>query len=164
MKAALAILISFFIAAATACEVPPVEQYTAADELISRTKTIALARVVKAELGSDKRNVEYSFEVITRLKGHAPENFNITGWSANGEGENIRYNEHADGQFWSNFGGRSSNAPDCEIHPAFVVGGTYLVFIEKPYHVKSFEIIQRYGGSASNRDKWLNYVQSKVAL
>jgi hypothetical protein len=44
--------------------------------------------------------------------------------------------------------------PDCRIHPNFEEGRTYLVFLDEPYHPKSFERI------ASDSDKWLQAVRT----
>ncbi len=56
-------------------------------------------------------------------------------------------------------GARLDNEQDCEIHPSFAVGQTYLMFIDKPYHRKSFELIMRTNGNSLTQDKWLQYVK-----
>ena len=162
MKLALGILLTAFAAPALACSVPPREQYTAPDELIARTETIALAKVIRAETLPDGFSVLYTFETVEQLKGKANPQFQISGWPAIWEGENRRFNDHHDESFWSNPAGRVGNAPDCEIHPTFSVGGTYLIFLNQPYHVKSFEIVIRTHGDPNSRDKWLQYVESRT--
>lgn len=145
-----------------ACYRPPREQYTPPDELISRTNVIALAKVVRAEVGEDGFEILYTFQTIKRLKGQVNEQFQILGYPAVWEGENRRFNNHFDASFWENSGGRVQNDTDCKIHPAFSVGGTYLVFLDQPYHVKSFEIVIRTHGDASKKDKWLQHVENRT--
>jgi len=144
---------------ALGCEVQPPEQYTPPDDLISRTNNIVLAKVVGAEMQSDGYSVLYTFQIVERLKGQIADRFQISGYPSIWEGENRRFNDHSDKEFWLNSGGRSANDTDCQIHPTFSVGGIYLVFIDRPYHVKSFEIIIRTHG---DKDKWLQYVESHI--
>ena len=162
MRLVVGILLTAMAFSGFACEVPPREQYTSPDELISRTKTIALAKVIKAEVAADGFEVLYTFETIKPLKGKATDRFQILGYPGVWEGENRRFNDHSDESFWSKPGGRVANMPDCKIHPTFSVGGTYLVFLEPPYHVKSFEIIIRTHGGTDIRDKWLQYVERRI--
>jgi hypothetical protein len=162
MKLLLAGSLLAFSLPALGCFQPPAEQRTAPDELISRTNNIVLARVIAAKDVHDSYGVSYTFKTVRTLKGKAPSQFQISGHPAIWEGENRRFNDHSDKEFWSNGVGRSLNDTDCQIHPTFAVGGTYLVFLDQPYHVKSFEIIVRTNGNADVRDKWLQYVDSRT--
>ena len=157
MKLIHVILILLFSSSlALACEVPPAEQNTSDDELISRTKNIVLARVMSAQL-QENGSVLYKLKTQETIKGKAEEAFEIVGgplW----EGSMEHFEHH------SIKGARLSNAPDCEIHPSFAVGQTYLLFLDKPYHRKSFEFIIRTGGSPIIQDKWLQYVKKATAL
>ena len=162
MRIAVIVLFSTLASTGFACEVPPREQYVAPDELISRTETIALAKVLRAEVTENGFEVLYSVQTTKALKGAPLEQFQVLGYPSIWEGENRRFNDHFDATFWTNSGGRLANDTDCRIHPTFSVGGTYLVFLDQPYHVKSFEIITRSQGSADERDKWLQYVESRT--
>jgi hypothetical protein len=153
-----------FAVPAYACYTPPPAQRTHADELIARTRQIVLARVVAAEMAVDANSVSYQFKALRTLKGTEPENIRIVGFPGLWEGDIERFNDHADPLFWENRVGRSQNDTDCQIHPAFSVGGTYLLFLDEPYHVKSFEMILKTGGGADVRDKWLQYVEKRVGV
>ena len=159
-------LLPAFLAAisfpAWGCFAPPPEQRTDPDELIDRTENIVLAKVIEAKTMANFYDVLYTFETARVLKGHALSRFDLSGYPAIWEGENRRFDDHGDNQFWLPHGGRSSSDTDCQIHPTFSVGGTYLVFLDKPYHVKSFEIIIRTHGDPDTRDKWLQYVESRT--
>ena len=162
MKKFLATLLLVAPFPVSACFAPPAQQLVPPDELIARTQNIVLAKVVEAEVQGDAYEVTYTFKTIRSLKGSASETFQIAGYPAIWEGANENFNHHSDEEFWSKSSGRLSSDTDCEIHPEFSVGGTYLVFLDKPYHRKSFEIIVRTGGKADMRDKWLQYVESRV--
>ena len=160
MKWLLAVTLLVFSLPAVGCFVPPPEQSTAPDALIARTKNIVLARVVGARAAQNSYNVLYTLKNVRTLKGQAAGQFQVTGYPAILEDENLSFNDHTDGQFWSNHVGRSPNDTDCEIHPTFSVGRMYLVFLDRPYHVKSFELITHAQGA--KRDKWLRYVESRT--
>ena len=160
MKCAVGTFLLAFSFPAFACFVAPSEQRTSPDDLIDRTKEIVLAKVIAAETQSDSYGVTYTFQAVRYLKGQGGDRFQISGYPSIWEGDNQRFDDHKDTVFWSNNRGRSPNDTDCEIHPTFSVGGTYLVFLDQPYHVKSFELIIRTHGDDDTRDKWLQYVES----
>jgi hypothetical protein len=145
-----------------ACFAPPAQQLVPPDELIARTQNIVLAKAIKGEATEDAYNVSYTFRTIKVLKGNALDTFEIMGRPAIFDGWNDNFDHHFGEDFWSASAGRLSNEPDCKIHPMFSVGGTYLMFLDQPYHRKSFEIILRTEGKADVRDKWLQYVESRV--
>jgi hypothetical protein len=145
-----------------ACYVPPAQQRVPPDELIARTQNIVLAKAISAETTGDAYFVSYTLRTIRVLKGSASDTFQLTGYPAILEGSNENFDHHFDENFWSTSAGRLSNHSDCEIYPEFSVGGTYLIFLDQPYHRKSFEIILRTEGKADVRDKWLQYVESRV--
>ena len=157
MKLLSVILIFLFSSSlALACSAPPAVQNTPDDELISRTKNIVLARVISAQL-QENGSVLYKFKTEEVIKGKAEITFEIVGgpmWASD-----MEHFEHHSIQ-----GARLGNGPDCKIHPSFAVWHTYLVFLDKPYHRKSFELIIRTGGSPSVQDKWLQYVKKATAL
>ena len=162
MKRILPALLATLSLPAWGCYTPPPEQLTAPEQLIERTERIVLAKVVEAKVTSDSYNILYTFETVRSLKGRVPNRFELPGYPAIWEGDNRRFNDHTDDRFWVAHGGRSSNDTDCQIHPSFSVGGTYLVFLDKPYHVKSFEIIIRTHGGPDKQDKWLQYVERRA--
>jgi hypothetical protein len=144
-----------------ACVLPPPEQYVPSKELIKRTRHIVLAEVTKAEVVGDDE-VLYTFKRIEVLSGAVADTFQFRGRPAIWGGDTDNFDHHFDPSFWKNNRGRTPNYEDCLIHPGFSVGGTYLLFIDKPYHVKSFELIIRIYGDNSTKDKWLQYVQANV--
>jgi hypothetical protein len=149
---------------AAACYSAPQEQVTPADELIARSSRIVLAKVMRAETGpGDRYDVTYSFRAERWLRGKGAATFEIVGHPADWEGATTTFDHHADPAFWEDAEGRLSHDTDCVIHPSFVVGGTYLVFLDAPYHNKSFEQVTRTHGDADTRDEWLQYVEDKVA-
>jgi hypothetical protein len=156
MKIFRVILISIFSSSFVfACEVPPKEQNTPDEELIQRTKNIVLAQVVSAQLQTNS-SVVYQFKIAEIIKGTSAKTFELVGgplWP--GTMEHFEHHSIA--------GARLDNEPDCEIHPSFAVGHTYLMFLDKPYHRKSFEFIMRADGSPLTQDKWLQYVK-KTAI
>jgi hypothetical protein len=152
-------LIVILTTEAMGCYLPPPEQNVPAKELISRTKNIVLAQVTKAELLHDV-DVQYTFKRVKSISGSSAETFTLVGRRLEG-GEVTTFSHHAERAFWST-GGRSTNYEDCQIYPAFAVGGTYLVFLDKPYHIKSFEKIERTQGDKHSRDKWLQFVEDNV--
>lgn len=150
-------------ATAWACFATPEEQIVPAKELIDRTKTIVLAKVERAEvLGEDSISVRYYFREIRSLKGDSPERFTIDGVSSAYTGPLDDFEHHYSEAFFENSGGRSWHDTDCVIYPSFAVGGTFLIFLEKPYHRKSFEIIIRTHGGEGVRDKWLTWVEEQT--
>ena len=147
---------------ALACASPPAEQSVAPEALIARSRNIVLADVIKAELQADYK-VLYTFREVTRLRGESVSTFTLVGRPAIWGGATETFDNHSKEVFWSAGRGRTPNEEDCEIHPDFAVGGTYLLFLDKPYHVKGFELIIRTHGDASKKDKWLQFVESHVS-
>ena len=145
-----------------ACLMTPPAQFTPPDELIARTENIALARVVRADAASNGWEVLYTFETTKQLKGTHRKAFQILGGEAIWETSNHRFNEHFDEAFWNDHNGRVFHGTSCRIRPGFAVGGTYLIFLDKPYHSKSFEMILIKDGPADKKDKWLQYVEQRT--
>ncbi|QBG47669.1 hypothetical protein EGM51_09780 [Verrucomicrobia bacterium S94] len=145
-----------------ACFSTPPEQITPPDELIQRSKRIVLATVVSAEFIEKDYDVIYTFKVDEKLKGEVKEQFTVIGRPLIWDGEAKMFDHHKEPSFWKNQGGRLFHDTDCEIYPSFSVGATYLVFLDKPYHRKSFELIIRTHGNPKIRDSWLSYVEQKI--
>lgn len=159
----------------------PKEQIAPIDELIGRTKNIVLARVIKAEYIEPKkidanneeeqlqylvdivdgtyRPIKYTFEVIDLIKGNSQKFFTMEAEMLSRTYDLEHFNSHKDEKFWANDVGRSY---PCEVDKvSFSIGSVYLMFLDKPYHRKSFERIPNYQ-SDDHKDKWLGYVQNKI--
>lgn len=161
MKGLLLLPLFLYASSGSACEVPPAEQHSPPEELIGRAKNVVLAQAIKAEL-SGPGEVLYTLQNTRSLTGSIPHTFEIVGSPAIWEGSNRNFANHFQIEFWLNQSGRVSYDSDCQVHPSFNVGGTYLISMDKPYHRKSFELIIRSGGRPETRDKWLQYVESRT--
>ncbi len=148
----------FFSGGCYACYSPPAQQLVTGPELLANSSDVSLATAVGAE-ANDRGIVQYHFEVVRRYSGPDRKEFDISGFPAIWEGNNRNFSHHSEETFWETQGGRESNDTDCQIHPTFSVGGTYLVFLGQPYTRKSFELIIRTHGDEGTRDKWLQYVE-----
>lgn len=162
MRLTTALMLFLTVHECLACIATPVAQYTPPDELITRTENIALAEVVRADAASNGWDVLYTFKTVKQLKGDAKPAFQILGRANFGDMSNWRFNEHFDEDFWDDRAGREFHDTACRIRPGFTVGGTYLVFLDKPYHSKSFEMILMTEGAADKKDKWLQYVEKRT--
>ncbi|NCT41613.1 MAG: hypothetical protein GW778_08140 [Alphaproteobacteria bacterium] len=163
-----------------ACLVAPLQQIVSADELIDRTQRIVLAKAISSKLSPETNRrdkddtIEYEFEVVEVIKGTIDKSFKIPFGSRIQSPKDFnsftkiptvssspvlpgQLTEPGHGQelFWNSEAGRVMNSPDCAIYPSFNVGYQYLIFLDKPYHRKSFELI-------GSEDKWLAYVKEKV--
>lgn len=161
-----------------ACYSPPSQQLMSVDEQIARASDVSVAWVINAvPLQNDF--IEYHFVVQERLAGKGGNMFTVTGraqasrrnggsvatptlhWpAAAGIGNETSVDNHTDPAFWKRGGGRVMNDTGCAIHPDFVVGGTYLVFLDTPWTRRSFEKIGVSHGVAGNGDQWLAYVKA----
>lgn len=145
-----------------ACYSPPAGQAVLAQTLLGSGRTVVLAKVRAGELLSDG-SVRYDFSVEKQFSGTPTQIFSIEGSVAAEQGRDT-FSHHRDERFWKVQGGRVSNDTDCKIHPDFVIGGTYLVFLEAPFTRKSFERIVRTHGNAEVKDKWLAYVEDYFSV
>lgn len=162
MRLAAAFLLLFVAQNAPACVKTPAEQTSPPDQLIARTPNIVLARAVRADAGSDRWHVLYTFKVERTLKGKVKAAFQILGEPLRGGVSMYRFGEHADAAFWADEGGREGHDTACEIRPDFAVGNTYLIFLDSPYHSKGFEEILFTGEDGREKDKWLQYVEERT--
>jgi len=126
--------------------------------LIGRTANIVLARAERAELLPDPR-VRYLFRTVEVLKGKPRRTFTLTfnSWIYRLGEFDTDFDKHRDGRFWDRRASRQWNAPDCKMAPNFVIGRQYLLFVDKPYHWKSFEKIVD-----SDKDRWLRAVRTVI--
>ncbi|MEZ5813429.1 MAG: hypothetical protein R3E13_01680 [Alphaproteobacteria bacterium] len=162
-----------------ACAIYPKEKYADPLDLIKRTENIVLAKAIRAEvkshpdysgLSEDEKlmaivdeeyffPVKYEFEVIEVLKGSPEKSFTLDGHVL---GNNSHYNNHEDKGFWENDEGRTIFAAgDCKRRDGFAVGSVYLMFLNEPYHRKSFERIVSFQ-NPENEDRWLSYVKNRT--
>lgn len=148
----------FSACALFACQVTPASQTVPKEELVARTKTIVLAKAVAAEALEGGR-VKYTFKAERRIKGAAADEFTIEGAAYEPKYDGNHFKDHQEEHFWSTPRGRCVHDTDCRIHPSFEVGRSYLIFLEMPYHQKSFEQAEKVSGEAT--DKWLAWVMER---
>ncbi|ALK95495.1 hypothetical protein AB595_21050 [Massilia sp. WF1] len=152
-------LLALHAAVSQACYSPPAAQLIGVDEQLAQAKDIALAQVIGATpLGG--RTVEYRFLVLEQLAGPAQNVFTMVGRAATPADQDGSFDSHRAPAFWARGGGRTMNEGDCEIHPGFVVGNTYLVFRGSAPTWRSFEKIDMAGSIVDHDDKWLAYVMA----
>jgi hypothetical protein len=143
-------------AASEACRVPPAEQLIGIDEQLGQAMDVAVGQVIGATpLGEGL--VEYRFLVLEQLAGTPQKVFTVMGGPAERNDKDATFHGHADFAFWARGGGRTMNGLDCVIHPGFIVGDTYLVFLGSAPTWRSFEKIEMVDGIVNPDDKWLAY-------
>ncbi len=139
-----------FSSVALCCFTPKPEQVSLPEELVSRVRQIYLAEVIERD---PKGFVQ--FKVIETLKGKKKSSFRLEGALSESESDSgTDFYKHTREDFWTKSGGRMQIEPSCQITPSFSVGKKYLVFVDKPYHLKSFELI-----SSVDSDAWLKKVR-----
>jgi hypothetical protein len=158
----LALLLTLLLlpARAFACAEPPESMRTPYTELIARTRTIVLADVASVErVGADR--VRYHFKVTETVKGTAPPDPTLT--FARPERPPVTpqaetdFDAHREPAFWDRHLTRERDDAACRMNPVFSQGNHYLLFLEEPYHWRSFERIVR------SDDRWLATVRAVVA-
>ena len=148
MKAVILNLIFImFSSMALCCFAPKAEQVSTPEKLVKRVNKIYLAEVV------ENSSKSFQFKVIETLKGKKKSNFRIDGVLAESNSE-TDFDKHSKEDFWGKSGGRMQVEPNCQITPSFSIGKKYLVFMDKPYHLKSFELI-----TSVDSDEWLKKVK-----
>lgn len=148
--------------AAQACRVAPAGQLIGVDEQIRQATQVAVGQVISASPISD-HEVEYRFLTLEPLTGEPGKVFTVMGRAVQRGGNASTFNGHADFSFWARGGGRMTSDTDCAIHPYFVVGRNYLVFLGAPVTRRSFEQIDMVDGTVSADDQWLKYVRQQLA-
>lgn len=134
-----------------ACFTPKPDQISTPEDLIARTSEIHLA---KAQRSVESGLVE--FEVIETLKGKNVPKFHLRGHLQLGQ-SGSDFNRHRLDDFWMGSGGRASIGSDCQLTVSFTKEGTYLIFVNRPFHFKSFELIE------SPDDLWLLRVRKELS-
>jgi hypothetical protein len=161
LRGFLFLLLALDAAASQACYAPPPGQLIPADEQVRLAQDVAVGQVIGATpLGGQE--VEYRFIVLDQLAGPARKTFTITGRAAERGGRDTTFGDHADFAFWARGGGRVMNGADCVIHPDFVVGASYLVFLDSRATRRSFEKIDMVNGTVNGEDRWLAYVKDQL--
>lgn len=149
MKTAiLNLFVLLFSSVALCCFAPKPEQVSVPEELVSRVRRIYLAEAVERD---SKGFIQ--FKVIETLKGKQKSSFSIEGVLSESE-SGADFDRHLREDFWTKSGGRMQIEASCQITPSFSVGKKYLVFADKPYHLKSFELI-----ASVDADAWLKKVK-----
>jgi hypothetical protein len=154
------ILLGWLLASMTSFGIAPDTNLVCeTDTFIERSWNIVLARVISAEVSDCNSHnvVDYCFEVVETLRGDQKENFCIRGHRMEFNHDFSSFKNHTEELFWKRSIGRSHVYEDTAVVPRFSVGWTYLIFLDKPYHVKAFEEVSR------DSDKWLIYVKNKIA-
>lgn len=144
------------------CFIPPSHQLMGVNEQIMGASDISVARVAGATL-LENGGVRYDFVVHKRLRGPYRARFSMAVRANPPAGIRQLSEDHSDQEFWQPYGGRMSNGSDCELHPVFTVGETYLVFYGPPVTRRSFERIRTVGGQPSKDDRWLSYVEQRLS-
>lgn len=140
-----------------ACIVQPPEQGQPVAELLRRTNVVVLAKAVQEKRHSDFK-ATYTLEVVESIRGTAPKAIQVVGFPYSGAAEETTFADHTARAFWNgNWVGRAPMSTDCKLYPPFTIGGTYLVFVDHPYHVKGFERIDN-----PRQDRWLKYVRAEA--
>lgn len=149
-------------AACQACRVAPAAQLIGAAEQVAAAKDVAVAQVIGAT-PLDAYEVEYRFLVLDQLAGPNRKVFTVTGYAVSPDDKGSSFDRHRDFAFWARGGGRVMNGADCVIHPSFVVGNSYLVFLGAQPTRRSFEQLDTVDGTVDPGDQWLAYVKARLA-
>lgn len=145
-----------------ACRAAPAGQLIGVDQQIASATDVAVGQVISAT-PMDDQNVEYRFLLLDRLAGQPERVFTVMGESGVPGDQDTTFNDHADFTFWAHGGGRVMNHTDCIIHPAFVIGSSYLIFLRTPVTRRSLEKIAMVNGVVNPDDRWLMYVKQQLA-
>jgi hypothetical protein len=161
MKLTTLILLILLSADCVACRVAPREQLISTDALVANSSNVVLAKVIKTT-PDDNGEIRYFFTVVKRFSGDEQADMQIMGHATTFTAPNQTFGDHFDDAFWHEGGGRVSSDTDCKIHPSFVLGRTYLIFLDQTYTKRSFELIRNTQGDAKTKDKWLQFVEQRL--
>ena len=156
------VLLAFGAGASQACRVGPPAQRIAVEDQVRLPADVAVGQVIGATpLGEGE--VEYRFLVLDQLAGPPRKLFTVMGRALAPYDKDTSFDRHQDFGFWAHGGGRTMNSSDCVIHPGFVVGNSYLVFLAAAPTWRSFEKIDMVDGHPDPDDKWLAYVKAALS-
>jgi hypothetical protein len=155
-------MLALSAAATQACRVAPPAQRIAVEDQIRQPADVMVGQVIGATpLGGDA--VEYNFLVLDQMRGLPRKVFTVLGRALSPYDQDITYDRHQDFAFWVRGGGRAVNGADCAIHPSFVLGNSYLVFLGAAPTWRSFEKIDMVDGHPDPDDQWLAYVKTALS-
>ena len=128
-------------------------EYKSKDELISKSKSIVLAKLESSE--TKEGRVFNKLKVLEVLKGSGISE--VIFISSKRKHYNNNFNGHSDGEFWIDGTGRSQ-WPCCICGPdhTFIKGENYLLFPDSFGAIKSAEIIK------AKSDEWYKYVKGRI--
>jgi hypothetical protein len=156
------VLLALCAGASQACYVPPAAQRIGVAQQVRDAADVAVGQVIGATpLGAGE--IEYRFLVLDQLAGPAQKTFTLRGHAPVPGAPDTSFDRHQDLAFWARGGGRTINDSDCVIHPGFVVGNSYLVFLGSPPTWRSFEKIDMVDGRPDPDDRWLAYVKAALS-
>jgi hypothetical protein len=162
MRALLAFIALISSSPAFACSAPYAELFVPDWKIVSKAEGVVLARVVGFEPAvhkprSERRDAIFHFQTTETLKGQAPQQFDLSGYSAL-ERKDVPgdFDGHRMPKFWADNSSNSVSPGDCESYGIFAVGETYLIFLMKGTHRRGYENIR------SEDDLWLQVVRLLV--
>jgi hypothetical protein len=159
MRSLVFALLALHAAASQACRAPPTQQLIGVDEQLGQATNVVVGQVIGATpLGG--QSVEYRFLVLEQLAGPPQKVVTVMGNTAAPYDKDTSFDSHRDFAFWARGGGRTMNGADCVIHPSFVLGNTYLVFLDSTPTWRSFEKLDMFDSIVNHDDKWLAYVKA----
>lgn len=142
---------------ARACTVAPADQRVPVAELLQRTSVIVLAEAIE-EKRHNAFKATYTLKVVEPIRGASAPTIQIIGYPSTDTLPETTYANHTDAAFWNDpWIGRAPMSTDCRLYPPFTLGRMYLVFVDPPYHVKSFERIED-----AAKDRWLQHVRENA--
>lgn len=159
LRSLLFLLLAFDAHASWACYASPPGQMISVEQQIGSATDVSIATVVAATPAADG-DTEYRFQVLKQLAGTQHAGFTVIGRNGERYGKDTTFDHHTDPAFWSRGGGRVMNDSDCVIHPSFVIGNSYLVFLGPTATRRSFEKIDVINGEIDAKDTWLAYVSA----
>ncbi|MEO7578361.1 MAG: hypothetical protein ABIT83_12190 [Massilia sp.] len=141
-----------------ACWAPPKEQVIGVDEQLMLATQVVVAKVIGKKTTDD--GTENEFLVQKWVAGSGRDFFTVSG--SDHDDQDSSFHHHEDQAFWRHGGGKLFNDTDCEIHPSFILGASYLAFVGQPFNRRSFEKLDIVDGQIDARDMWLQYVERKL--
>jgi hypothetical protein len=160
MRSLVFALLALHAAASQACYSAPANQLIGTDEQLGQATNVAVAQVIGATpLDGQHRRIP----VPGAGAADRPAAEGVYGNWPRPIGpydKDTSFHDHADFAFWARGGGRTMNDSDCHIHPSFIPGNTYLVFLDMPPTRRSFEKLDMFGSIVNHDDKWLAHVKA----
>jgi hypothetical protein len=150
-----------FITPSYACSDPPRDYFLYPDELLRKSTSVALVKVVSKEVIPTPRVPwptfeKVQFKVLENLTGSEIKT-PLTLKGIISEGGSDHFNNHEDYSFWANpFTASGGTMGDCYAYGVFDKGKTYLVFLGVG-NTKAFEEI-----ADMKNDRWLAMVRELI--